>query len=263
MVNCFEQAKRVVVKVGTSTLTYDTGLINIRHLEKLVKTLSDLKNSGKDVILVSSGAIGVGVGKLGLKERPQDTPSKQAAASVGQCELMYLYDKLFAEYNHTISQVLITRDSIDDPVRKQHVVNTFERLMDYGAIPIVNENDTVSVEEIEFGDNDTLSAIVATIAQADVLVVMTDVDGLYDADPRTCENAKLIRQVAQVDDDLKAKASGAGTRRGTGGMITKLNAAQFAMEHGIDMAIVNGKDPYILYRLFEGQQVGTHFIRKG
>ena len=254
---------RIVVKVGTSTLTYNTGKINLRQMHDLARVLSDLRNRGYEVILVSSGAIGVAMGKLGISKKPTDTKVKQSLAAVGQCELMAIYDRMFSDYLTNVAQILLTKSDVEIPKRKKHMQDTINTLLEMDIIPIVNENDTVSVEEIEFGDNDTLSAIVATIAQADVLVVMTDVDGLYDADPRTCENAKLIRQVAQVDDDLMAKASGAGTRRGTGGMITKLNAAQFAMEHGIDMAIVNGKDPYILYRLFEGQQVGTHFIRKG
>lgn len=259
--NCFEQAGRVVIKVGTSTLTHPSGHINIRRLENLVKVLSDLKNSGKDVILVSSGAIGVGVGKLGLKARPADTPGKQAAAAVGQCELMYLYDKLFSEYNHTVAQVLLTRDIVELPQRKTHVVNTFNRLLEYGAIPIVNENDTVAVEEIEFGDNDTLSALVAQLVQADVLVLLSDIDGLYTANPRTEPDAKLITKVPSIEQ-VESAAEGAGSSLGTGGMITKINAAKIAVDSGIDMAIMNGNHPENLYRLFDGEEIGTHFIRK-
>ncbi len=259
--NCFEQAGRVVIKVGTSTLTHPSGHINIRRLENLVKVLSDLKNSGKDVILVSSGAIGVGVGKLGLKARPADTPGKQAAAAVGQCELMYLYDKLFSEYNHTVAQVLLTRDIVELPQRKTHVVNTFNRLLEYGAIPIVNENDTVAVEEIEFGDNDTLSALVAQLVQADVLVLLSDIDGLYTANPRTDPDAKLITKVPSIEQ-VESAAEGAGSSLGTGGMITKINAAKIAVDSGIDMAIMNGNHPENLYRLFDGEEIGTHFIRK-
>lgn len=256
----FGNARRVVVKVGTSTLAYPTGHINIRRLEALVKTLSDLKNAGKEVILVSSGAIGVGVGKLGLKERPSDTPSKQAAAAVGQCELMYLYDKLFAEYNHTVSQVLLTRDVVEEPKRKEHVVNTFHRLLEYGSIPIVNENDTVSVEEIEFGDNDTLSAMVAVLVEADVLVLMSDIDGLYTANPRNDSEARLIPVVEQIDEYILSIAGGAGTGLGTGGMITKIHAAQMACSAGITMAIINGEHPQNLYRLFDGGGIGTVFL---
>lgn len=255
----FTEAKRIVVKVGTSTLAHATGRINIRRMEGLVKALADLQNGGRQVVLVSSGAIGVGVGKLGLPERPADMPSKQAAAAVGQCELMYLYDKLFSEYSHTVSQVLLTRDAVEDPVRREHVVNTFHRLLDYGCIPIVNENDTVSVEEIEFGDNDTLSALVAVLTQADALVLMSDIDGLYTANPREDPAAKLIPVVEEIDDALLALAGGAGSGLGTGGMTTKLHAAQTALAAGIPMAIINGSRPENLYRLFDGEEIGTRF----
>ena len=260
--SCFAKAKKIVVKVGTSTLTHGTGLINIRRLERFVKTLADLKNSGRDIILVSSGAIGVGVGKLGLSQRPQDTPSKQAAAAVGQCELMYLYDKLFSEYNHAVAQVLLTRDVVELPQRKGNCVNTFRRLLEMGVIPVVNENDTVAVEEIEFGDNDTLSAMVAVLAEADALVIMSDIDGLYDGDPRKNPEAKLIPEVDEVTGETLALAGGVGSSRGTGGMVTKLHAAQIACPAGVEMAIVNGSDPEILYRLLDGERVGTCFHGK-
>ena len=195
-----QQAKRVVVKVGTSTLTHQTGLINIRRMEQLVKVLSDIKNAGKEIILVSS----VGVGKMALPQRPSDTPSKQAIAAIGQCELMYLYDKLFAEYNHIVAQVLLTRVITDDSRTKCNVVNTLNRLLEMGAVPIVNENDTVAIEEIEFGDNDTLSALVADLGGCDALVILSDIDGLYDCDPRQHANAKLIDTVEEIDDELMA-----------------------------------------------------------
>jgi len=253
-------AKRIVIKVGTSTLTHESGQINIRRVENLVKVLADLKNSGKEIVLVSSGAIGVGVGKLGLKERPSDIPSKQAAAAIGQCELMYLYDKLFAEYNHHVAQVLLTRDIVEVQKRKENVINTFKRLMEYGVIPIVNENDTVATDEIVFGDNDSLSAIVATLVDADLLVIMSDIDGLYDDSPKQNPNAKLIRKVEKIDDYIRSIAGDAGTERGTGGMITKIHAAEIAMEKEIDMVILSGSNPYILYDLFEDGEVGTLFV---
>lgn len=255
----FSKAKRIVVKVGTSTLTHATGLINIRRLEALVKVLADLKNSGYEVILVSSGAIAVGVGKLGLRERPSDIPGKQAAAAVGQCELMYLYDKYFSEYNHKVAQILMTGYTVDDHVSRENVCNTFEALLAMGAIPIVNENDTVATEEIKVGDNDTLSAIVAQLTRAEALVIMSDIDGLYTADPNTNPNATLVSEVDKIDGELLALAGGAGTKRGTGGMITKLSAGRIATTAGTDMYIVNGSQPEILYRLAEGERVGTHF----
>ena len=256
----WESAKRVVIKVGSSTLTYETGNINIRRVEQLVKVLADLKNAGKDIILVSSGAIAVGVGKVGLPERPKDTPTKQAMASVGQCELMYIYDKLFTQYNHKVAQVLLTRDIVDLPERKVHVQNTFERLLEMGVIPIVNENDAVAVEEIEFGDNDSLSAMVATLTGADTLLILSDIDGLYDKNPRVAADAKRIEVVEKITEEIYAMASGAGSNRGTGGMITKLHAAQWAGEHGIETVVLNGSRPENLYDVLEGQPVGTRFL---
>lgn len=258
--DCFKNAKRIVIKVGTSTLTHETGLVNIRRIESLVKVLSDIKNSGKDVILVSSGAIAVGMGKLGQRKKPDDTPSKQAVAAIGQCELMYMYDKLFSVYNHNVAQVLLTRDIIENDERKQNCVNAFKKLLEMNTIPVVNENDTVSVEEIEFGDNDTLSALVAELTEADALVIMSDIDGLYDADPREQPDAKLISRIDVIDEDVIKKAGGAGSARGTGGMLTKIHAAQTACAAGIDMVIINGKNPELLYKLFDGKDVGTHFV---
>lgn len=256
-----KDAKRVVFKVGTSTLTYSGGGINIRRVEKLVKVLSDLKNQGKDIILVTSGAVGVGMGKLGIKTRPNNTREKQALASIGQCELMDFYSRLFSGYNHTVAQLLLTKDVIDNEVLKTNAQNTFETLLSLGALPIVNENDTISAEQIEFGDNDTLSATVAKLIGADLLVILSDIDGLYDDNPNTNPDAKLIPVVEKVTDEIKALASGAGSERGTGGMITKLTAAQTANGAGIDMYILNGADPDIIYALLDGKSMGTLFKR--
>lgn len=255
----FQEIKRLVVKVGTSTLTHENGMVNIRRIEHLVKVLADIKNSGKELVLVSSGAIAVGVGKLGFKEKPKDTPGKQACAAVGQCELMYLYDKLFSEYNHSVAQILLTRDVVESPARKENVINTFSKLLDMGVIPIVNENDTVAIEEIEFGDNDTLSAIVAQLVDADGLLLLTDIDGLYTADPREDPSAALIPQVNEINDYLYSISSGAGSKRGTGGMITKIHAAELAVPNGIDMWIINGDDPNKMYSLLDGETIGTYF----
>lgn len=258
-----QTAKRVVVKVGSSTLTYENGKPNIRRIEHLVKVLSDLKNSGREAVLVSSGAIAVGVSRLGLSERPHDTKGKQAAAAVGQCDLMSLYDRAFAEYGYVTAQILLDRGVTDDPHRKQNVINTFDALLHMGAVPIINENDSTSVEEIEFGDNDRLSAIVANLTSADALVILTDIDGLYDADPRVNPNAKRIPVVEQITEEIFALSGGAGSNRGTGGMRTKLEAARLAVENGVEMVIACGDDPEILYDIFDGKPVGTYFPTKG
>ena len=255
-------AKRIVVKVGTSTLAYGTGKTNIRRMAKLVSVLADLQNSGREIVLVTSGAIGVGVGKLGLRERPQDTKGRQAAASVGQTELMFMYDKLFSEYGHTIGQLLITKDDVNDPVRRENLVNTFMQLLEYGAIPIVNENDSVAVDEIEFGDNDSLSAVVAELVEADALIILTDIDGLFDGDPRSHPEARLITYVKDIDDEIKSLAGGSGTSQGTGGMVTKIIAAEIATNAGIDTVIMNGEDPKDIYRVIDGRQFGTFFAGK-
>ena len=252
------QANRIVVKVGTSTLAHKTGLMNIQRMERLVKVLADLKNSGKEIILVSSGAIGVGVGKMGLKEKPTDTPAKQACAAIGQCELMYCYDKYFSEYNHSVAQVLLTRDIIDSPERKQNVINTFQNLLHYGVVPVVNENDTVAVEEIVFGDNDTLSAIVGSLVGADLLIILSDIDGVYDQNPRVNPNAKLIPHIPEITDSIRALAGDHGTSLGTGGMVTKITAAQIGLNAGFPTVILNGSRPENLYDLLEGKQVGTY-----
>lgn len=258
MIQNVTQANRIVVKVGTSTLAHKTGLMNIQRMERLVKVLADLKNSGKEIILVSSGAIGVGVGKMGLKEKPTDTPAKQACAAIGQCELMYCYDKYFSEYNHSVAQVLLTRDIIDSPERKQNVINTFQNLLHYGVVPVVNENDTVAVEEIVFGDNDTLSAIVGSLVGADLLIILSDIDGVYDQNPRVNPNAKLIPHIPEITDSIRALAGDHGTSLGTGGMVTKITAAQIGLNAGFPTVILNGSRPENLYDLLEGKQVGTY-----
>lgn len=253
---------RVVVKVGTSTLAHKTGHLNIRLVETLCKTLADLKNAGHEVLLVSSGAIGMGAGKLSLQSRPGDMATKQAAAAVGQCELMYTYDKLFGEYNHTVAQVLLTGADVEDPMRRHNIETTLARLLELGALPVINENDTVATDEIAVGDNDTLSAIVAVSVHADLLVLLSDIDGLYNMDPRKNENAVLIREVREITPDIVARAGGAGTAQGTGGMATKLVAARVATNHGVPMVIANGANPAALYDIMAGRSVGTRFVPK-
>ncbi|WP_432650032.1 glutamate 5-kinase [Huintestinicola sp.] len=253
--------KRIVIKVGTTTLTHKTGRLNIRRMERLVKTLADIQNSGREIILVSSGAIGLGMSKMGLRERPTDTPMKQACAAVGQCELMYMYDKLFGEYNLNVAQILLTRYILETP-RKNNVENTFYKLIEHNIIPVVNENDTVAIDELELavGENDSLAAHVGMFCHADLLVIMSDIDGFFDGDPRSNPDAKLIPVVEKIDDKIRALAGDAVSGLGSGGMITKINAAEIAMEAGFDMAIVNGRNPDILYDLFDGKSVGTVFL---
>ena len=253
---------RIVVKLGTSTLAHATGHLNIRRVEEICKVISDIKNAGDEVIMVSSGAIGMGVGKLSLKSKPTDIPTKQAAAAVGQCELMYTYDKLFSEYNHTVAQLLMTGADLKNEERHQNFSNTLNRLLELGAIPIINENDTVATEEIVIGDNDTLAAIVAESVKADVLVLFSDIDGLYTADPHKCEDAKLISEVNVIDDSIMALAGGKGSALGTGGMVTKIEAAKICMACGCDMIITNGANPTNLYDIVDGKAVGTKFTGK-
>ena len=253
---------RIVVKVGTSTLAHATGMLNIRRVEKLCQVMSDLKNAGHQLVLVSSGAIGMGVGKLSLSGRPADIPTKQAAAAVGQCELMYTYDKLFTEHNHTVAQILITGADLQHPERRQNFHNTLYRLLELGALPIINENDSVATEEIVIGDNDTLGAIVATNVGADLLILLSDIDGLYTADPHTDPTARLLTVVEAITPEIEAMTGGAGSKLGTGGMQTKIHAATIAMEAGIPMVIANGQDPAVLYDIVEGRPVGTRFAAK-
>ena len=250
---------RIVVKVGTSTLAHPTGHMNIRRVEALCKVLSDVKNAGHEVILVSSGAIGMGVGKLSLSERPSDIPTKRAAAAVGQCELMYTYDRLFSEFNHTVAQLLVGGDDVEDEGRRSHFHNTLFRLLELGALPVINENDTVGADEMVIGDNDTLSAIVAATVEADLLILLSDIDGLYTADPRSDRSARLIEVVSAITPEIEALAGVSGTSLGTGGMITKLRAARIAGGKGIDMVIANGARPALIYDILEGKPVGTRF----
>ena len=254
------ERKRIVVKVGTSTLTHKTGLLNIRRVGQLVRTLADLHNAGHEVVLVSSGAMGLGMGKLGLQEKPKDTPGKQACAAVGQCELMYMYDNLFSNYSITVAQMLLTKYILLED-RRQNVENAMERLIAHRVIPVINENDTVAIDELELevGENDSLAAIVATIAKADLLIIMSDIDGLYNKDPHKEKDAILIPVVNEITDDIRALAGGVTTKFGTGGMVTKLNAVEIAYEAGIDVVIMNGKQPKKLYDLFEDKSTGTLF----
>ena len=253
---------RIVIKIGTSTLTHSTGNLNIRRVEELCKVMSDIKNAGHEVILVSSGAIGMGVGKLGLLERPTDVPTKQAAAAVGQCELMYFYDKIFGEYHHIVAQLLITGEDIANDTRHQNFSNTLNRLLQLGALPIINENDTVGTREIVIGDNDTLAAIVAESVKADLLILLSDIDGLYTADPHKDPNAVLLHKVTKIDDYIMNLAGVSSTKQGTGGMVTKLHAAEICLSCGCDMVIANGKNPDNLYAILDGQDVGTKFTEE-
>ena len=259
----FQNCQRVVIKVGSSTLTHSTGSLNLRRIEALVKTLSDLKNTGKEIILVSSGAVSAGIAKSGLGHRPMSLEEKQAMASVGQSELMKIYDRFFSDYGHTVAQILMTRDVVENPVRKAAAQNTFNTLLRLGCIPIVNENDAVSTDELaQFGGNDILSAHVANLSSSDILINLSDVDGLYDSDPRKNEGANIISRVENIDEVI-ACAGGAGTERGTGGMQAKLTAAKMVTDNGIPMFIMKGDEPEILYELLDGKSVGTYFVAKG
>ncbi len=265
----FSVKQRIVVKVGTSTLTHDSGSLDLRSMDHLARTLSDLRGLGREIILVSSGAIAVGTARLGLPERPKELRMKQAAAAVGQCQMMHIYDKLFSEYSQSVAQILLTGDDVEDPERAEHLRGTFSALLSMGVIPVVNENDSVSSAEIEtghhkiLGDNDTLSAMVAELCQADLLVLLSDIDGLYDADPRTHPDAKLLHQVTALTPEILEMAGGAGSWRGTGGMATKLSAARIAMEAGCDMVITNGARIGELYGIVEGERIGTRFLAPG
>lgn len=252
----------VVIKLGTSNITHKTGHLNIRHMEQMVKAISDLKNAGHRVVLVSSGAIAMGVGKLGLSARPSDMPTKQAAAAVGQCELMYIYDKMFSEYNHVVAQILLTGSDIEHEDRRINFQNTVGRLLELGTLPIINENDTVATDEISVGDNDTLGAVVACAVRADLLVLLSDIDGLYTADPRRDPEARLLARVEAVTPQIEALAGDAGSALAVGGMATKLKAAKMTWEQGIDMVIANGARPELLYDIVAGRPVGTRFVGK-
>lgn len=260
--NCY----RIVVKVGTSTLTHDSGAANLHSIEQLVRVLADLEGYGHEVILVTSGAISVGTSKMMLSERPKELRMKQAAAAVGQCQLMHLYDKFFSEYNRSVAQILLTDEDVADPIRSEHLSGTFAALLGMGIIPVVNENDSVSSAEIEtgahkvLGDNDTLSAIVAKLCKADMLILLSDIDGLYDSDPHKNKDAKLIHTVENLTDDIENMAGGAGTKHGTGGMVTKISAARIATSAGCDMIITNGSRPSDIYDIVAGKEVGTRFV---
>lgn len=253
---------KIVIKIGTSTLTHKSGQLNIRQTETLCKIFSDLKNAGHEIILVSSGAIAMGVGKLPITGKPEDMKTKQAAAAVGQSELMYTYDKLFSEYNHTVAQMLITASDIKYEDRKENFINTLNRLLELNVIPIINENNCVATEEISIGDNDTLAAIVATSANADLLILLSDVDGLYTGNPSEDENATLISEIHEIDQKIEDIAGSAGTTFGTGGMITKIGAAKICKEGNCDMIITNGSKPELLYNIIDGEKVGTRFFSK-
>ena len=257
-----EGKKRIVVKVGTSTLTHQTGKTNIARVAKLVSVLSDLKNAGNEIVLVSSGAIGIGAAKLGLSAKPKTTKGLQASAAVGQCELMFLYDKMFSEYGVIVSQLLFAADTLSNELEKGHLLDTFNQLLDYGALPIVNENDSVYVEELLNGDNDCLSATVASLIDADLLIMLTDTDGLYDDNPSKNENAKLISYVEEITPELFEIAGDAG-EKGTGGFTTKIKAAKIATDSGIPVIIMNGEKPTSIYKVLEGQSIGTYFSAKG
>lgn len=258
----FKNLKRIVIKIGTSTLTHETGRTNIRRMSSLVRVFSDFKNSGLEVIIVSSGAIAVGAGRLGLDGYPESTKERQAAAAVGQTELMFMYDKLFGEYGHPVGQILLNRSDVEDPVRKENLINTFEQLLKYKTVPIVNENDSIAVEELVFGDNDNLSAIVAKLVEADALIIITDIDGLYENDPKIYPDARIIPEVSEITDKIREIAGGRGSTRGTGGMITKIAAADLAVSSGISTIILNGDSPSNLYKILDGRQVGTMFTAK-
>ena len=262
------RAKRIVVKVGTSTLTHDNGKINLARVDKLSEVLSDLMNQGLEIILVTSGAVGVGMGKLKLSSRPKSVRERQAAAAVGQSELMHLYSKFFSEYGHIVGQILLTKDVVEHSHSRNNVINTFETLLEKEIIPIVNENDSVATEELEiyenhtFGDNDTLSAIVSTLVKADLLILLSDIDGFYNDDPNLNKNAKLIHEVFEISNEVKNSAKGVISNKGTGGMATKINAAKICMEKNIPMIIAHGKNPQILYPILKGEHIGTLFERK-
>ena len=252
---------RIVIKVGTSTLAHPGGRLNIRHTEDLVKVWSDIKNAGHELVVVSSAATGLGVGKLQIA-RPQDMVTKQAAAAVGQCELMYTYDRLFGQYNHTVAQMLLTWEDFDHENRRVNLHNTLERLLDLGAIPIINENDPIACEEYSLGDNDTLAALVAECIHADLVILLSDIDGLYTADPHTHPDARLIPLVESITPDIAELAGGAGSALGTGGMATKISAARRATAAGVDLIIANGAHAEVLYDIMDGKSVGTRFAGK-
>lgn len=258
---------RIVIKVGTSTLTKETGKTDLRSFDRLAYILSDLHNMGYEIILVSSGAIAIGVNKLNLDEYPTQMRMLQASAAVGQCRIMFYYDKFFHDYNKSVAQILLNSEDVENPTKADNLINTFNALLENGVIPIVNENDSVSYTEIEsldrlFGDNDMLSAVVAILTGASKLIILSDIDGFFDQDPRLHPNAKLLSEITEIDEDVLSLAGGVGSRRGTGGMKTKLQAAGLVMEQGIDTIITNGSRPEGLYEILEDKPVGTKFVGK-
>jgi len=255
-------AKRIVVKIGSSTLTHDNGNLNLHRIELLARTLSDIKNSGIEVVLGSAGAVSAGIARTHLNRRPHSVEEKMALAAVGQSELMRIYERFFSSYGHTVGQILMTKDVIDNPVRREAAEGTFRTLIEMGCIPIVNENDSVSYEEIKFGGNDTLSAYVSIVCHADLLINMTDIEGFYDSDPRKNPNAKLVERIDVIDESVYAAAGGAGSDRGTGGMYSKIKAADLVTNAGIPMMIVKGTDPAVLYSVLEGDAKGSFFAAK-
>ncbi len=260
-----KKCKRIVIKVGTSSLTYPNGRANLNGIERLCRAIADQMNQGHEVVLVSSGAIGIGMGRLRLDKKPQSIREKQAIAAVGQCELMTHYSRFLSEYNYTAAQILLTKDDIDDDITRGNISNTFGCLIEKEIVPVVNENDTVSTREIyhdgTFGDNDTLSAIVAGVVKADLLILLSDISGLYDCDPRMNPNAKLIHTVLSITPEIEGYAGGTGTSRGTGGMKTKIEAAKIATRAGIPMIIADGKDPMIIDGIMKGEMIGTLFVK--
>lgn len=250
---------RIVIKVGTSTLTYENGLLNFQRIESLVRQIADIHNRGYEVILVSSGAIGAGMGKLGLKNRPKTIPEKQAAAAIGQGFLMQMYEKFFSEYGQIVAQILITKDDMEDTKRVKNAKNTFDKLIEQRVIPIVNENDAIATEEIKFGDNDTLSAVVSKLTSADLLILLSDIDGMYDCNPNNNPNAKLISHIKEITPQIENAADDSDSSLGTGGMITKLNAGKIVTSYGAAMFIVNGGTKNIIQSVIDGDEVGTLF----
>ena len=256
--------KRVVIKVGSSSLIHrETNKLDLRKLEVLVRELSDLHNQGKDVVLVTSGAVAVGASAFGMHEKPTELKKKQACSAVGQARLMMIYQKLFSEYNQMAAQILMTKNTMVNNLNRRNARNTFEELLELGAIPVVNENDSISSYELEmlesFGDNDTLSAIVAILTKASKLILLSDIDGLYSEDPRNNPDAKIIHRVEKIDDKIRALASGSGSNRGTGGMVSKLDAAEMVTSKGIDMVIAHGSKPENIFKILDGEEIGTFF----
>ena len=258
----FEMKKRIVIKVGTSSLTYDTGKTNIARMAKLVSVISDLKNMGCDIVLVSSGAVGIGLSKLGIADKPAQIPPLQAAAAIGQCELMFLYDKFFSEYGYNVAQMLLTTEDVQNAESRGHIIDVFNQLLEYGTVPVVNENDSVSVDELKKGDNDCLSAIVATLIKADMLIMLTDKDGMYDKDPTENDDANLISYVEEINSEIYSIAGGASSK-GTGGFATKVKAAEIATSNGITTYVINGDKPTAIYKILNGEQIGTRFAARG